>query len=155
MKWSSDHDVGTFFLFEWCALLRTFLFFIFYFCLRIALKSPFFTAPAPLYQSSKGNHSSSIQFSFTLPSFVYSAAKDLLFFSTQNHFIIPTGTAANAWRYYCDSGSCGAKFGGQVASPVGKLRINAPPKNPATIVIREPRARRESGELVNSSVRQT
>ena len=116
----------------------------------------------------KGNHSSSIQFLFLFlspspspspsPSFVYSASTETSPFlnsSISKDLITPLEEQANAWPYYSDSASCAAKFRGQVASPVGKLRINAPPKNPATIVIREPRAHRESGELVNSSLRQT
>ena len=130
------------------ALLRNF--FKFFFGLRITLKSPFFTAPAPLYQSSKVTTAHPSNF-FHPPLCIQ---PQRIFSSVPKVFIIPL-QEQNPWRYHCDSGSCGAKFGGQVASPVGKLRINAPPKNPATIVIREPRAHRESGELVNSSVRQT
>ena len=43
----------------------------------------------------------------------------------------------------------------QLGKPLGKLRINAQSKNPATITIRELQAHRESEELVDSSVGQT
>ena len=140
------------------ALLRNFNFFDFFFlALKIALKSPFFTAPAPLYQSSKGNHSSSPS-NFFHPPLCVQPPKDLFFTikglhhyfnwkSSQRLAILLRTLRFRILRRHVRKG--------QVVLPVGKLRINAPPKNPATIVIREPRAHRESRELVNSSVRQT
>ena len=118
-------------------------------CPKIALKSVLLAAPAAAYlhHHGKGHSSTSLSLSSCIQPWRFQS-------TVSEKFSIPPQQQ--------DSGSiavipesCSANSEVKWPQPLGKLRIDAPPKNPATIFIQNFEAHQKSGELLDSSVGQT